>query len=325
MQDIVQLIAIGAVFVWIGALIASRIRQRWLVPALLIWLFAPAIPMALIFALGALFSPVTGSALYNLTFGVMLIGVIVLVPWVVAAGIGIAIGLVLRRKRPPEPFVQADPMVKRAEASVPLSPPSVSPSPSAPPQTYLSADASKPHFSQTSPDGSIRIDIEPVEWASSQFIHTPRVIEAASGRVLCDLLGSDWEAHASFPRDRYVWLGLRRFRSPGHLFVEFDLDADRYRIALSTLDAPDEEGPLGDISTRLDHWWQQATAIAAARADKETPAPASAPGPFAAWRTALALLIGALAAIAGLTYLSMTYGVEPPKIPIIRHVPSMPR
>lgn len=317
MQEIVQLIAIGAVFVWIGTLIVSRVRQRWLVPAILLWLFAPAIPMALIFALGALFSPVTGSGLYNLTFGVMLIGVIILVPWVAAAAIGVVIGLVLRRKRPPEPV----PAVQQVASSA--SPSAIPPSPASLPQTYLAADAAKPDFSQTSPDGSIRVDIEPVEWASSQFAHTPRVIEVASGRILCDLLGSDWEANTSFSRDRYVWLGLRRYRSPGYLFAEFDLDADRYRIALNTLDTPDEEGPLGDISARLDHWWKHATAITARHADPASPVPT--PSPFAAWRTALVILIGAIVAIAGLTYLSVNYGIDPPKVPIIAHIPSVPR
>jgi hypothetical protein len=191
------------------------------------------------------------------------------------------------------------------------------------PQTRLSAGAPKPHFSQSSPDESIRIDIEPIEWARGQVVHTPRVVESASGRILCDLLGSDWEANTAFPRERYIWLGLRRYRSPGYLFVEFDLDADRYRIAVNSLESPDEEGALGDISDRLEHWWRHATAMASAQAIPEHRVPT--PGPFAAWRTALAILIGAIVAIAALTYLSVTYNFDAPRLPMkAPHIPRLP-
>ena len=322
MLEIVQLIIIGIFLAGLGAMIVSRIRQRWLLPAILLWLFAPAIPMALVLALGTLGSPAPGSGTYNLAFGVMLIGAIILVPWIIVTGIGVAIGLKLRRRHPPEPL--APPPVSRP--AVPMMappPPSVAP-PSSPPPSRAAADGPTPHFSQTSPDGSIRVDIEPVEWANSQFVHTPRVIETARNLVLCDLLGTDWEANTAFPRDRYVWLGLRRFRTRGYLFADFDLDANRYRIALGSLENPDEEGPLGDISDRLEAWWQRATAIAPVELTKEGPNPPT-PGPFAAWRTALVILIGTIAAIAGLTWWSVTYNVDVPDVPVIAHIPRMPR
>jgi hypothetical protein len=105
--------------------------------------------------------------------------------------------------------------------------------------------------------------------------------------------------------------------------VEFDLDADRYRIALNSLESPDEEGTLGDISDRLEHWWARATALASAQAPKEHPIPA--PGPFAAWRTALVILVGAVVAIAVLTYLSVTYNIDVPRLPVkAPHIPRLP-
>ena len=61
MLEIVQLIIIGIFLAGLGAMIVSRIRQRWLLPAILLWLFAPAIPMALVLALGTLGSPAPGS------------------------------------------------------------------------------------------------------------------------------------------------------------------------------------------------------------------------------------------------------------------------
>jgi hypothetical protein len=310
MLEIVQLVIIGVFLAGLGAMIVARIRQRWLVAAILLWLFAPAIPMVLILGLGSLSSPAPGSGAYNLAFGVMLIGVIILVPWIVVAGIGVAIGLAMRRKGSPEPLISS------AKSPVPVA---------GPPQSQLADEAPSPHFTQTSPDGSIRIEIQPVEWARDQFVHTPRITEAATGRVLCDLLGTDWDVNLSYPRDRTIWLGLRRYSAPGHLFADFDLDANRYRIALGSLDTPDEEGPIGDISDRLETWWKRAAATARVELTKEGPH-APTPGPFAAWRTALVILIGALIAIAGLTYMSVTYNIDPPKLPHgVPHIPHMPR
>jgi hypothetical protein len=307
MLEIVQLVVVGVVLAGIGALIIARIRQRWLVPAILLMLFAPAIPMALILLLGTLSSPAPGSGAYNLAFGVMLIGVIILVPWVVIAGICVAIGLVLRRKRPPEPRIPA------ATRTAPAPPPT---------STRPPGGVPAPHFTQTSPDGSIRIEIQPVEWARDQFVHTPRITEIATGRVLCDLLGTDWDANIAYPRDRTIWLGLRRYSAPGHLFADLDLDANRYRIALASVDTPDEEGPLGDISARLEAWWKRAAATARTELTKEG-YNVPTPGPFAAWRTALVILIGAIAAIAGLTWYSVAYNVDPPRI--THGVPHIPR
>lgn len=85
MLEIVQPIIIGVFLAGLGAMIVARIRQRWLVPAILLWLFAPAIPMVLIFSIGTVASPAPGTGAYNLFFGLMLIATILLVPWLVAS------------------------------------------------------------------------------------------------------------------------------------------------------------------------------------------------------------------------------------------------
>lgn len=193
MLELAQLAVVGIVLVGIGALIVSRIRQRSLVPAILIWLLAPLIVMIPIFALGALTSPASGTPLYGLVFAVMLIGTIILVPWLVAASIGVGIGLVLRRKRLPE---------------MP--------------------------FRQSSPNSHSQAITDPLERADGHRASTP-----------------------------------------------------------SPASEPNRE-----------------TALAG-------------PGPFAAWRTALVLLVGALIAIALLSYLSVTYGVDPPKISTVPHIPRL--
>jgi|GEM_PF-2795447 len=317
MQEYGPLIGLGLFLAGLSALIVARVSARRLVPVMLLWLLGPAILMAGVLLLGNLFSPAQGSAGSNAIFGVMLIGTIVLVPWLAICELGMAVGFVLRRKWPPaEPPRPATAHAEPEPAPRPAAP-FIAPTLAAPSQRILAVDAPDAHFSHPSPDGSIRIDIEPVEWASGQWVHTPRVVETASRRVLCDLLGSDWQADTAFPRERYVWLGLRRYRSPGHLFVEFDLDADRYRIALDALEEPDEEGPLGDVSDRLEQWWQSATALAMARAPAQPPPPPK-PHPFAAWRTALVILIGAIVAIAALVWFSMETGVRAPHVPILR-------
>lgn len=325
MQDLVPILMLALIPAGISVLLVSLVSKRWLGLMLLLWLCAPAIAMALILTIGSAFSPAQGSTASNAIFAMMLLGMIVLVPWLVACLIGFAIGFALRRRRAPlEPVLEAeaapDPVLPTPAVTIQ---PAISSATARPPQRMAAVDAPDPHFSHASPDGSIRIDIEPVEWASSQWVHTPRVVEAEGGRILCDMLGSDWEAQTAFPRERYVWLGLRRYRTPGHLFAEFDLAADRYRIALHSLDTPEEEGVLGDISGRLEVWWERATALAYEGAPMPPPSPK--PHPFAAWRMALVILGGAIAAIAGLTWFSIETGYDPPSVPILRPGANMPR
>jgi hypothetical protein len=334
MQDVFPLVVIALMLAGISATIVARVPARRLVPAMLLWLFAPAIPMAIVLALGSLgSSPGVGSAGYNAAFGIMLIGTIVLIPWLIVCGLGFAIGFVLRRRRRP---AEAAPGGTSAPPEPDVAGADGAPADPGPPQQrFLRSDTSAPHFSHVSPDGSVRIDIEPFEWAPGQWAQSPCVIDAATGRILCDLHGGDWEAQTAFPRPRSVWLGLRRQGAPGHLFAELDLAADRYRIACDSLDRPDEEGTLGDIGGRLEHWWPCAARRASHAA--RTPPPAgegpgagadsrtdqgaatrpTGPSPFAAWRTALLILAGALIAIAILVYLSEEHGIDPPDVPLI--------
>jgi hypothetical protein len=312
--EIVSLVLTALVLAAAAALLIARIPQRWLWRALLLWLAAPFLALSTILVFGAL----TGRA-YEGFFAFMLFSTIIVVPWLAISAVGITLGFALRRKRPDSEVASP---VSFSVASV-VEPPVDQTIPPVP-QSFLSPGSPAARTSQTSPDGSIRVDIEPVEWNSGLFVNTPRVIETATGRVLCDLLGTDWEAHVSFPGERTVWLGLRRCRAPGYLFADFNLDAQRYRIALDSLDTPDEEGAVGDITARLDHWWAKAASRAAKLSTKEGPAPG--PGPFAAWRAALVILVCTLAAIAGLTWLSLKTGIEPPKLPMstMPHIPRLP-
>ncbi len=311
-NQIIGLLAVAAMLVAGAAIMVARAPARRLGPRMVLLLFAPVIPMAIVLGLGALFSPAHDAPLSNVAFLVMLVGIFAVIPWMVACAIGYAIGCAIRRRHPPQEASAAVP----SAMSVPVRPQ---------PAARIAPDTSaEPRFSHHSPDGSIRIDILPVEWAASQWVNTPRVVDMAGERTLCNLMGTDWEANTAFPRERYVWLGLRRYRSPGYLFAECDLDADRYRIALASLDTPDEEGPLGDMTGRLEYWWDRATELAMARAPQGEAPSVAAPHPFAAWRTALVLLVAAIIAIAGLTWLSMETGIDPPDVRTIPHIPRIP-
>lgn len=312
-NQIIGLLMVAVPLIAGAAAIVARSRGSRLVRNMALLAFAPAILMALVLGIGSLFSPAHDSPFSQLAFAVMLIGIFAVIPWAIVCAIGFAIGYRIRRRNPPpEPL------------AVTAAPPP-QPTLSRPPPRIIPADISQPAHQEFSPDGSIRVDIHPVEWASSQFAATPRVVRTSDGQILCNMLGTDWDAQVSYPREAYVWLGLRRYCSPGYLFAEFDLAADRYRIATSSLDTPDEEGALGDVTNRLEFWWEKTSATAAAPImDAQPPLPPK-PHPFAAWRTALVLLIGTLAAIAGLTYMSEKTGIDPPHLPMsVPHIPRFP-
>lgn len=308
----VPLIVGAAVIVW-------RMHGRKQKIYLLVLALFPLLLMASVLVLGAIFSPSHDSGFSNLAFAVMLIGMFAVVPWMVVCVFGFFLGAMLRRRYPPPEPVPVETAVG-TEVTAPPPPVLSRPAPA-----LVPPDRSQPAHQEFSPDGSIRVDIQPVEWAQSQFAATPRVVRVSDGQVLCDLLGSDWDAHVAYPRDSYVWLGLRRYRAPGHMFVEFDLAADRYGIALNSLDEPDEVGPLGDVTDRLEVWWEKASATALYRADKEHPVSLRPVGRFAAWRSALVILIGAIVAIAVLSWLSIKYDIDPPRLPTsVPHIPRIP-
>lgn len=309
------LIAGAAVIVW-------RMHGRRQKIYLLVLALFPLLLMAAVLMLGTIFSPRHDSGLGNVAFAIMLIGIFAVLPWMAVCGLGFLLGRLLRRRYPPpEPAP-----VETAVAAEVAAPPPPQPVLSRPAPALMPQEISQPAHQEFAPDGSIRVDIQPVEWAQSQFAATPRVVRASDGQVLCDLLGSDWDAHVAYPRDAYVWLGLRRYRAPGYMFVEFDLAADRYAIALDALEEPDEVGPLQDVTDRVEIWWEKASARASPlyRGDKEHPVSVQVTGKFAAWRSALVILIGAIVAIAVLTWLSVTYNIDPPRAPLgVPHIPHM--
>jgi hypothetical protein len=170
-----------------------------------------------------------------------------------------------------------------------------------------------PFYRHVAPDGTVRVDLDSVEWSNSHWVNSPRVVDLADGRVVLDLWGSDWDAAVSFPGPQRVRLGFRRYHQGASLAAEIDLARDTYRI----VSEPGQEGPLPEAPLREIADGLEQSALRVAHATSANPslfAPRPAPiatHPLAAWRTALLLLVGAILAIALATYLTERLSPEP--------------
>jgi hypothetical protein len=166
-----------------------------------------------------------------------------------------------------------------------------------------------------SPDGSIRVELAAVEWSNTHWVNSPRVIEVASDRILLDLWGTDWDADASFPIERSVALGLRRYHLGGRCQALLHLANDGFVIFENT-PGPPTRGPLTAIEPAIE--------AAARRSSAQAPSAARTPrrvGPKQLLVT-LAILISALAAIGGISFVVARLSPEPP--PKLSTMPDMP-
>ncbi|WP_424811098.1 hypothetical protein [Roseococcus sp. YIM B11640] len=155
-----------------------------------------------------------------------------------------------------------------------------------------------------SPDGELRVDLQEVEWGNSHWVRAPRVVETATGQVLVDFWNTDWDASPIFPGPGKLRLGLRRYHEGGAIAAEIDLKRRLFRI--------EGEGRLRPLNELAD-----AMTVAARRSRAAAPPPPPVRRhPFAAWRAALLILVGALVAIAGGTYATMRFGPKPPAQPL---------
>ncbi|MDO9362645.1 MAG: hypothetical protein Q7T60_06950 [Sphingopyxis sp.] len=179
-----------------------------------------------------------------------------------------------------------------------------------------------PHYRHISPDGTIRIDTEAVEWGNSHWVLTPRVIDIMSGRVVLDLWNSDWDATISYPGNRRVALDFRRYHFSGDLAIELDLENDLYRITRepgATGEFP--SGPLAEAADAMEASGRRVAELAATQ-DHGRPIwnPNEPHGRFAAWRTALVIFIVAAVLIGVATALSLNFAPEAKPV-LIRAIP----
>jgi hypothetical protein len=297
---LVLLIAVAALLV-----LALPRARLWLGMAL--WVVSP---LALLI-LAILWELLTGTPRPNsleLAFtGFMYVTVFLAVPWLVVCALGFALGWWLRRTLRPETVALSRPSPKIANAPAATTATAARvPDPTPVPSVHLS------------PCGWIRVETQSTEWANTHWVDSPRVSDARTGRVLVDLRGADWDVKIEFPGDHRVLLLMRRYRQHGHMAVTIDLDRDSYAIDLAP--GPLRSGPLAELDQAITQTWiavaQAATATASAAVVAATPAR------FAAWRSAVVILVGALAAIAALTWWTVQH-TPPPKV-ILTPLPGKP-
>ena len=154
------------------------------------------------------------------------------------------------------------------------------------------------------PDGSLRVDLAAAEWSNTHWVNSPRVTEVATGRVLLDLWGADWDAEVAFPQARCVDLDLRRYRVGGRLQARIDAARERFTIHEPT-SGPAIHGPLAKIKPALEAASRRA---AAAKPRAQTPRRIGVRQAF----VALLILIGALFVIGATSVVVLRLNPEPP-------------
>lgn len=153
---------------------------------------------------------------------------------------------------------------------------------------------------RVAPDGSLLVELAAAEWGNTHWVRSPRVTEIATGRVLLDLWGTDWDASPSFPRRGAVRLSLRRYHAGGGAEVEIELAPERYVLIEA---AGATFGPLRDLPEALER----------ASRKGQPPRRGIAPQRPTArnWLVAGGILAGALAAIAAATWITIRLQGEP--------------
>ncbi len=299
-------------------LLTALVPRRWLGRAMLAWIVLPILGVLVVAGSGLANRDLSGNPGDLLLFTFWVLNAGFALAWTVGSGLAFALGLSLRRRlRPGEPPLRA-PWRRAPPTSAHPRRPAWSPG----------APAGARMRSLLSPDQRICVGIAEVEWAAGQWVRTPRVEDRMTRRAVLDLWGSDWDAEVRFPGPGQVWLGLRAYGGGGAWALTLDL-----RSGMATLRAVDshgaaaQAGPIGTAAARLE---QAAAATLASRAEAD----GIAPPRFAAWRSALAILVAALATIAALVALTPAPPPQkldplpsftPPSIPEPPRVSPVPR
>jgi hypothetical protein len=168
------------------------------------------------------------------------------------------------------------------------------------------------HYRHISRDGVIRVDLASQEWSNGNWVNAPRVIDLASGRVLLDLWGTDWDATVFFREVGRVRLDCRRAHVGGGLSVVLDVARGCYQITV----APGPGGVLPEQSLDSIADGLETASRRGPRASKLFSSHS-----LAAWRSALLILIGAVVLIAVASYLSIRLAPKPVPLTPIPHVP----
>jgi len=154
---------------------------------------------------------------------------------------------------------------------------------------------------RVAPDGSLLVELAAQEWGNTHWVRSPRVTEIATGRVLLDLWGTDWDGPwPRFPRRGAVRLSLRRYHFGGGAEAEIELAPERYVL----FEGPRATfGPLRDLPKVLEDASRRRPPAGQGIVGRPEIAPLRATGRN--WLVALLILVGALAAIAAATWITV--------------------
>lgn len=181
-------------------------------------------------------------------------------------------------------------------------------------EAWHAPHTSPPQYRYISRDGTIRVDLASQEWANGNWVNAPRVIEIASGRVLLDLWGTDWDATVFFREVGRVRLDCRRAHVGGGLSVVLDVARGCYQITV----AP---GPGGALPEQSLDGIAEGLEAASRHGKPASQAFSTSPHSLAALPSALLILIGAVVLIAIASYLSVRLGSKPGPLTPVPHVP----
>lgn len=310
MGGLIPVWALVAIAVVVPAGLVAAVPRRWLTRTMVLWLLSPLVVYVAVVVWELLTRPPVDDPLGKALLGFMLISALTAIPWVILCAVGILVGFGIRRRLPERPDPAPSPALTPAPALAPAAPPPVRDYSAAAQRTPLD-DPTPAASSVLSPDGTIQVGFDWVEWRNSQWVRAPRVTDLTNDRLVLNLWGSDWDTTATFPGDRLVRLDMARAHFGGWLGVEIDLAADTYRIVEGAgQDGPLPPEPLAGIADGLEAAWRRFAESAPTRA-------MVAPSPFAAWRTALVIAATAAVLIAVATILSLQFApARAPKAPL---------
>lgn len=297
-----------AAAVILPTLVVALSPGRWLIPGMALVLVSPAILYVAVIVWEMLTRPPQANPLDLAVSGFMLISAFVVLPWLILCAICFAIGLGLRRlvrgnrdrRAVVQPVPASMPVITNTQALAGGHAGSGSPG-------NDNAAGVSPTYREVSTDGSIRVDFDAQEWGNSHWVISSRVIETATGRVLLDLWGTDWDATVSFPGERKAHLFLRRYRRGGVLAVDIDLMRETFQIVLEPgHEGPRPEAPLKDIAIGLEAASARSTGISGSISME-----AGTPRPQRAWRVALLSVAVILAVVSAAGLLAASGTPEP--------------
>ena len=168
-------------------LLVTARREFW--RAVLLWLIWPIITYCTVMAWEMLTRSPGPGAFSDALLGLSLLSAILILPWLLFSGLVLGLAVAIRSVfRGPEPSP-----AKPERVVVPQEPIA----------QYEAGYAGERKVSderkQTSPDGTIAVEFEPVEWYNNLWMFPPRITDVNSGDVVLDAWGQDWDVRVEFP------------------------------------------------------------------------------------------------------------------------------